>query len=518
MLSEQDIKQLKAHGIKRETVEEQLRNFQEGFPYINIVKATTINDGLLQLSDELTDQYVGEYEEDAPRYKVMKFVPASGAASRMFKDLFSFTDTYKGTDEDYQKLTTDKKHEPIVGFFKRVNDFAFYDDLKTAHERSGKGLNEAILQREYVPVMQTLLNDEGLGYGSLPKGLLKFHRYGQESRTPVEEHLVEGANYCRSADNKVYIHFTVSPEHKTRFVQHVEEVKPKYEQQFGVTYDITYSEQKPSTDVIAVDMNNEPFRNEDGSMLFRPGGHGALIENLNELDADMVFIKNIDNVVPDRLKDTTYRYKKLLGGLLLSYQQRIFDYLNYLDRAEDLFSDKVEEIRHFVENQLCVISPAVFASLQDDEKVAWLISKLDRPIRVCGIVKNEGEPGGGPFWVSSEDGTTSLQIVESAQVNMQDAEQTRLYKDATHFSPTDILCGLKDHDGKKFDLHRYVDPSTGFITKKFKDGRELKAQELPGLWNGSMAEWTTIFVEVPVETFNPVKTVNDLLREQHQEA
>lgn len=517
MLSEQDVNQLKAHGIKKETVEKQLRNFQEGFPFIDIVKAATINDGILQISDELASQYISEYEQDAPQYKVMKFVPASGAASRMFKDLFAFTDSYKGTDEEYQQLVNDKKHEPIMSFFKRINDFAFYNDLKKTHESSGKGLNEAILQRQYVAVLQSLLNDEGLGYGNLPKGLLKFHRYGEASRTPVEEHLVEGANYCRSADGKVYIHFTVSPEHKAKFAQLIEEVRPVYEQKFGATYDISYSEQKPSTDMIAVDMNNEPFRNEDGTILFRPGGHGALLENLNDLDADVVFIKNIDNVVPDRLKGETYHYKKLLGGLLLSYQQTIFGYLDYLDKAEDLFSDKVEEIRHFVENQLCVISPAVFSSLRDDEKIAWLISKLDRPIRVCGMVKNEGEPGGGPYWVSSENGTTSLQIVESAQVNMDDPDQASVFKEATHFNPVDIVCSLKDHDGKKFDLHRYIDPSTGFITKKSKDGRDLKAQELPGLWNGSMADWTTIFVEVPVITFNPVKTVNDLLREQHQE-
>lgn len=519
MLSEQDLQQLKAHGIDKATVERQLMNFREGFPYIDIIKAATINDGILQISDDLASQYVREYEQTSPQYTVMKFVPASGAASRMFKELFAFADSYTGTDEDYQQLISDPKHAPIVNFFKRINDFAFYHDLKRAHEqRTGKGLNEAILQRQYVDVLRSLLDEEGLGYGNLPKGLLKFHRYGTTTRTPVEEHLVEGAHYCRSANGQVYIHFTVSPEHREKFAQLIQEVKPQYEQKFGVTYHVTYSEQKPSTDMIAVDMDNQPFRNDDGTILFRPGGHGALLENMNELEADLVFIKNIDNVVPDRLKGETYHYKKLLGGVLLSYQQKIFDYLSYLDKAEDIFSDQVEEIRHFVENQLCAISPAVFASMQDDEKVAWLISMLNRPIRVCGMVRNEGEPGGGPYWVSSGDGTTSLQIVESAQVNMDDPDQARIFREATHFNPVDIVCSLKDYQGKKFDLHRYVDPSTGFITKKSKDGRSLKAQELPGLWNGSMANWNTIFVEVPVVTFNPVKTVNDLLREQHQEA
>lgn len=518
MLSDQDLKQLEAHGIHKSTVEKQIHNFQQGFPYLDIVKAATINDGILQLDHQLADEYVKEYEQTAPQHKVMKFVPASGAASRMFKDLFAFLESYKGTDEDYQQLISSEKFEPVFTFFKRINDFAFYNDLKEAHEAKGIGLNEAILQRQYTQVLETLLNEGGLNYGNLPKGLLKFHRYGNTARTPVEEHLVEGAHYCRSADGKVYLHFTVSPEHRENFEALIKAVQPLYEQTYGVSYEITFSEQKPSTDMIAVDMNNEPFRNEDGSILFRPGGHGALLENLNDLDADIVYIKNIDNVVPDRLKEETYRYKKLLGGLLLRYQERIFSYLNFLDEAEEITSEKIEEIRHFVENQLCVISPQVFSAMAGDEQIAYLIEKLDRPIRVCGMVKNEGEPGGGPYWVSSEDGTTTLQIVESAQVNMDDPEQKRIFKEATHFNPVDIVCSLKNYKGVKFDLPRYVDPSTGFITKKSKDGRELKAQELPGLWNGSMADWNTIFVEVPVITFNPVKTVNDLLREQHQEA
>lgn len=518
MLSDQDLKQLETHGINKAIVEKQIKNFQEGFPFLDIVKAATINDGILQINNHLADEYIREYEQAAPHYKVMKFVPASGAASRMFKALFAFVESYKGTEEEYQQLISSEKYKPIFTFFKRIHDFAFYHDLQSAHEAKGIGLNEAILQRQYVSVLETLLNEDGLNYGNLPKGLLKFHRYGNTARTPVEEHLVEGAHYGRSADGKVFIHFTVSLEHRENFTELIKAVKPLYEQTYGVTYDISFSEQKSSTDTIAVDMNNEPFRNEDGSILFRPGGHGALLENLNDLNADIVFIKNIDNVVPDRLKGETYRYKKLLGGLLLSYQDKIFSYLKFMDEAEEITNEQVEEIRHFVENQLCVISPQVFSAMADDEKIAYLIAKLDRPIRMCGMVKNEGEPGGGPYWVSSEDGTTTLQIVESAQVNMDDPEQKKIFKEATHFNPVDIVCSLKNYKGEKFDLPRYVDPSTGFITKKSKDGKELKAQELPGLWNGSMADWNTIFVEVPVITFNPVKTVNDLLREQHQEA
>lgn len=516
MLSDKDLQQLKTHGIDKATVEKQIENFREGFPFLNIVKAATINDGILQINDPLLDEYVQEYEQTAPHRKVVKFVPASGAASRMFKALHAFTESYGGTDVEYQQLISDEKYRDIYTFFKRIQDFAFYHDLQQSHKNKGNGLNEAILQRQYVQVLETLLHETGLNYGSLPKGLLKFHRYGDTSRTPVEEHLVEGAHYGRDKDGKVHIHFTVSPEHRELFREHVEAVRPQYEQLYGVTYDISFSEQKPSTDVIAVDMNNKPFRNEDGSLLFRPGGHGALIENLNDLDADMVFIKNIDNVVPDRLKEQTYQYKKLLGGLLLGYQEKIFSYLKFLDEAEVISSEQIEEIRHFVENQLCVISPQVFSVMEEDEKIRYLIGRLDRPIRVCGMVKNQGEPGGGPYWVSSQDGTT-LQIVESAQVNMDDPEQQRIFKESTHFNPVDIVCSLKNYNGGKFNLKRYVDPNAGLISKKSKDGKELKAQELPGLWNGSMSDWNTIFVEVPVETFNPVKTVNDLLREQHQE-
>lgn len=457
------------------------------------------------------------YEASSPSYRVEKFVPASGAASRMFKALFSFMSSYQGSDEEYQQLISDEKMRPVFNFFKRIEDFAFYDSLKESYqEKHGMSLSEAILQRKYVSVLESLLEEDGLNYGNLPKGLLEFHRYPDTTRTPVEEHLVEGANYCRNEQNEVFIHFTASPEHRQAFEQHIEEVKVSYEKEFGVTYYIAFSEQKPSTDTIAVDMENQPFRNEDGSILLRPGGHGALIENLNDLESDMVFIKNIDNVVPDRIKATTYDHKKMLGGILLTYQEKIFEYLHLIHEADDLPAEKIEEIQHFVENQLCTISPQVFSTMEDDEKVAYLFQKLDRPIRVCGMVKNEGEPGGGPFWAQNSDDSTSLQIVESAQVNTEDAEQMEIFKNATHFNPVDIVCSLKDFEGKKFDLGSFVDVQTGFISRKSKDGKELKALELPGLWNGSMSDWNTIFVEVPIDTFNPVKTVNDLLREQHQ--
>ena len=520
MFSDQDLAQLRDRGTSREVAEQQITNFQEGFPYLQLVKPATIDDGIVAVPDDARRKATQEYETIAPQLRVVKFVPASGAASRMFKDLYAFSQSYSGSDEEYQKLVNDQDQKPIFNFFKHIEKFAFHDDLTKAYSEHGKGMHEAVLSQEYVSVLNTLLDKEGLDYGSLPKGLLKFHRYGDESRTPVEEHLVEGANYCRDAQNNVYLHFTVSPEHQALFQEHVEDIKSKYEQQFGVTYHIAFSEQKPSTDTIAVDMNDEPFRNEDGSLLFRPGGHGALIENLNDLDADLVFIKNIDNVVPDRLKEETYRNKKLLGGVLLGFQKRIYEYLRFLDHGQpdalELTPEVLEDMREFVEDHLCILPADVFSAMAGDEQVMFLREKLDRPIRVCGMVKNEGEPGGGPFWAINPDESVSLQIVESAQINMDDAEQRALWESATHFNPVDIVCSLKNHEGKKYDLTHYVDPQAGFIAKKSKDGRELKAQELPGLWNGAMSDWNTIFVEVPIETFNPVKTVNDLLREQHQ--
>nr|WKN34210.1 DUF4301 family protein [Tunicatimonas sp. TK19036] len=516
MFKDQDIAQLKQRGTDPDVAEQQIQNFKEGFPNLEIVKAATINDGILQVSDDLSANYVQQYETLAPTKRVVKFVPASGAASRMFKHLFQFQESYTGSDADYEALVSNPDQRDVFTFFKRINDFAFYEDLTATHQKQGMGLNEAILQRKYKEVLNSLLNEDAMNYGSLPKGLLKFHRYGTNSRTPVEEHLVEGANYARDQNNNVYLHFTVSPEHRKAFEQHIAAVKGHFEKHFGVRYYVTFSEQKPATDTIAVDMNNEPFREDNGEILFRPGGHGALIENLNDLDADIVFIKNIDNVVPDRLKEATFRNKKLLGGILLQYQQKIFEYLRFLDESEEISDEKLEEMREFVEDQLCVLPEQVFSTMDGAQKIVFLEEMLDRPIRVCGMVKNEGEPGGGPFWAVNPDGSTSLQIVESAQIDMDNPDQRATWENATHFNPVDIACSLKNHRGEKFDLTRYVNPKAGFISKKSKGGQVLKAQELPGLWNGSMSDWTTIFVEVPIVTFNPVKTVNDLLREQHQ--
>ena len=378
----------------------------------------------------------------------------------------------------------------------------------------GKTIEDLVDEGDYKAVVACLLNEEGLNYGKLPKGLLQFHAYDDCVRTPLEEHLVEGALYAAGKDGKVNVHFTVSPEHRPLFEDLVAQKKAEYEAKFGVTYNISFSEQKPSTDTVAATIDNEPFRNDDGTILFRPGGHGALIENLNDINADVVFIKNIDNVVPDRLKDPTVRFKKIIAGVLVTLQQQAFDYIRLLDTGKYTHED-LEKMIRFMRDELCQRNPNL-KNLEDTEMAVYLRRKLNRPMRVCGMVKNVGEPGGGPFLAYNQDGTISPQILESSQIDTNNEEYVKMFKSGTHFNPVDLVCAVKDYQGNPFDLPKYVDPQTGFISSKSKNGKELKALELPGLWNGAMSDWNTVFVEVPLETFNPVKTVNDLLREQHQ--
>ena len=381
-------------------------------------------------------------------------------------------------------------------------------------DNTGKNINALLSEHNYKAVVSNLLESAGLNYGALPKGLLKFHRYADGVRTPLEEHLVEGALYAAGKSGEVNVHFTVSTEHRALFEKLVAAKAAEYEAKYGTTYHISFSEQKPSTDTVAADMENKPFRDKDGKLLFRPGGHGALMENLNDLDADIVFIKNIDNVVPDRLKADTVTYKKLLAGVLVTLQKQAFEYLELLDGGH-YSHEQLETIIRFVQQQLRCRRTDL-KELEDADLVIYLRKKLNRPMRVCGMVKNVGEPGGGPFLAYNPDGTISLQILESSQIDMNDPEKKAMFEKGTHFNPVDLVCAVRDYKGNKFDLLKHVDKATGFISYKSKNGKDLKALELPGLWNGSMSDWNTVFVEVPLSTFNPVKTVNDLLREQHQ--
>ena len=505
IISQADQALLDKKGISAEQLAEQLKTFKTGFPFLKIEAAATPEKGVLCPSDDEVQTYIqkwGKFCEN--KQSVLKFVPASGAASRMFKDLFSFLSA------DYNVPTTDFEKK----YFDNIEKFAFYSDLDAACQKNHSAtIKQLIADGKYKEVVFNLLDATGLNYGALPKGLLKFHNYGEDARTALEEHLVEGALYA-AADGKVKLHFTVSTDHRELFKALVAECKPVYEAKYGVEYDITFSEQKPSTDTVAADADNEPFREGDGSLLFRPGGHGALIENLNDIDADIIFIKNIDNVVPDRLKGDTVTYKKLLAGILVSLQEKAFEYLRLIDSGK-YTHEQIEEMIRFVQQKLQCRHEEV-KHFEDCDLVLYLRKKLNRPMRVCGMVKNVGEPGGGPFFAYNPDGSVSLQILESSQIDMNNADAKSMFENGTHFNPVDLVCAVKNYKGEKFNLPAFVDKNTGFISHKSKSGRELKAMELPGLWNGAMSDWSTVFVEVPLITFNPVKTVNDLLRDVHQ--
>lgn len=468
---------MEEHGLTPAALETQLKNFREGFPFLPVTRAASCGDGIRVLDAAGIEQAAARYDRAKESLRVVKFVPASGAATRMFKDLFEFVREGRRTAVVGELLANRRR-------------FAFWPELRTI---VGDDADELRTVENIVA--------EGLRYGETPKGLVSFHRYGDEVRKAVEEHLVEGAQYA-AAGGEVKIHFTVSPEYLTRFEALLAEKIPGYESRFGVKYRISFSVQDPSTDTLAVNPDCTPFRRADGRLLFRPAGHGALIGNLGKIDADIVFVKNIDNVTTDARRGDTVLYKKALAGVLLALQERIFEYL----MALEVPGAELEPIAAFIENELCV-------KLPKDYGTALLRQVLDRPIRVCGMVRNEGEPGGGPFWVTGADGLETLQIAESNQIAPEKRELMRL---ATHFNPVDLVCSFRTSKGGRFDLQEFVDPATGFISRKSDGGRELLAQELPGLWNGAMARWNTVFVEVPITTFSPVKVVTDLLRPEHQ--
>ena len=470
--SPQDIQQIQQHGLTLDIVTQQLTDFQNGFPYAHIVSPATIGNGVLPMLDKT---YADYYDAHKDTYKIVKFVPASGAATRMFKDLFEF-------------LSTDTMNNATQRVLDNLTDFAFYPELQ-------KILPENPTPRD---IIECIVTERGLNYGNMPKALIQTHKYPDANRIAMAEHLVEGAQYA-SANGNVNIHFTVSPEHRPGFQNALTQLLPKYESRYGVKYTVTMSTQKPETDTIAVNLDNTPFRNPDGTLLFRPAGHGALIENLNDISGDIIYIKNIDNVCPDEMRANTILHKKALAGLAIQTQKKIFDYMRALDND----TADIAEIRAFINDTLGI-------KITPDTNVRAI---LNRPLRVCGIIKNTGEPGGGPFWVVSPNGTTGLQIVEPGQIA---PENMHILKNGEFFSPTDLICMPYDYMGNKFDLIKYIDVTAGFISEKSKNGHALRAMERPGLWNGAMAEWNTIFVEVPLDTFTPIKVVTDLLHPSHQ--
>ncbi len=505
-LEKLDLELLEEKGITPEKLEAQLEDLKNGFPFLKIEAPATPGHGLTVATPELEEHSVAIWEKYLHSgAKILKMVPASGAASRMFKDLFAF-------------YNSDEKHpkgEFLNTFFDNIEDFAFYGHLNfICMQLFGKSVNTLIEEKKYKDVLTALLTKEGLNYGALPKGLLQFHKIMGGSRTPFEEHLSEGALYATGKDGLANLHYTVSEDHLPLFQAKLEEVKGHMEHSKDVKFSVSFSVQKPSTDTIAAKKDGEPFRSKDGKLFFRPGGHGALIENLNDLDADVIFIKNIDNVVPDVQKDITVRWKKILGGVLVAAKQVADRYCKRL--AEGVPTDEeMAEMLNFLRTKLCVTGDNA-DEMAPADRAAYLFRKLNRPMRVCGMVKNEGEPGGGPFLAYNPDGTVSPQILESTQIDPKNKEAVAMLKSSTHFNPVDLAVSTRDWKGNKFNLTEYVDPATAFISEKSVEGTEIKALELPGLWNGAMSDWNTILLEVPAATFNPVKTVNDLLRPAHR--
>ena len=508
-LTEKDQKQLESKGISKETMLGHFQTFKEGIPFVNLENAAVIGNGILKFSDEEEKELISFYDSKLKDLDILKFVPASGAASRMFKALFAFLNAYDPNNETLQAYLERTNDKDILKFSSGLERFPFYDkvteSIGTSFESEGEKVYKFVAE---------LLGDNALNYGFYPKGLLPFHKYANSTATPFEEHLKEGALYAGS-NGKAKLHFTISEQHEQMFGDEFKASGPKVSADTGVTYDVDYSFQKASTDTLAVDMNNEPFRNEDGSVLFRPGGHGALIQNLNEQDADIIFIKNIDNVAVMKDAKAVADSKKVLASVLLKEQEKAFEFAALLDNGE-ADDATIEDIKNFLKTNLNVRFSEEFDSKSISDKVNVLKDKINRPIRICGMVKNEGEPGGGPFWVTNSKGEVSLQIIESAQIDMNNSQQADILKNATHFNPVDLVCAVRNYKGEKYDLLKFVDEKQGFITGKTKDGKELKALELPGLWNGAMAFWNTIFVEVPLVTFNPVKSVVDLLKDSHQ--
>jgi len=515
MLNEKDLKQIEQLGISEQEIKSQLNSFKKGFPFMKLYKAVSPGDGLTVLDISRQKKYEKFYRANKHKYSITKFVPASGAASRMFKDLFTFLNNFDVENDNIDNFIEKNNLSSVKEFFEGLEQFAFYDELMTAIK--GVGINYSVLSenKKYVTVLEYLLTHKGLNYGMKPKGLLAFHYYFNRYRTAVSEHLVEGARYAVSAGRKVNVHFTISKEHRMWFEDLVNSKIAKYERDFNVIYNVTYSHQLHSTDTIAVTPDNKPLRDDSGKLIFRPGGHGALIENLNKLEEDIIFIKNIDNVVPDHFKENTIKYKRIIAGLMISLKQIINNYHSRLVTG-DYHNNTLISIEKFFKDKLNIVPPASYYKKDIEGKVEYIQQVLNRPLRVCGMVKNEGEPGGGPFWVKDDKGNVNLQIVEGSQMDFNDPEQAKIIKETTYFNPVDIVCTFNDWSGNSLELSKFIDEKTGFISNKSKDGVELKALERPGLWNGAMSDWITVFVEVPIITFNPVKTINDLLRPEHQ--
>ncbi len=513
----EDLKQMKSLGVSPGEAARQLGFFRDPPPPAALNRPARVGDGILRLSPSSQKAALPFYEKARRRGRFTKFVPASGAASRMFHLLMKFClrEPFSAEDLKREALAGQKESRQFLEFMQALSRTAFFDELGRALSRRKLDLNQLRREGRFQEILQVLLLPEGLNYSQKPKGLIRFHAYPLEKRTPLEEHLVEAVLYVKDRNRRCRVHFTVSEEHKEECLGHFLSVRKKYEGKYGVKLDIGFSTQQSGTHTLAVDHRNRPFRDESGRLVFRPSGHGALLENLNRLKGDLVFIKNIDNVTLEHRLRTTVLWKKILAGYLAGLQEKTFKTLKRL-HARKVSPKDLREAARFARHELGLDLGAEFEGLAPARQAFQLKKVLNRPLRVCGVVPARGEPGGGPFWTRDRRGRETLQIVESAQVDLSDARQKKIFEQSTHFNPVDLVCGVRDWKGRPFDLRKYRDPHAVFISRKSMGGRELKALELPGLWNGAMADWITLFVEVPLETFNPVKTVFDLLKPAHQ--
>lgn len=513
-LTDQDIKQLAERGISQEQVKEQFHTLKKGIPHVDLRKAASQENGIIVLTLAEQETLVQKFESKKSSLALLKFTPASGAATRMFKFLFEFFEDYDNSDGSINAYINKRGVPELRLFFVGIDSFPFFKKVRKRLKKKYSKKESTDIDVNRLRFVNMMLAEDELNFGKRPKGLFPFHAYKNHVATAFEEHLFEAALYATN-DNIARLHFTISTEHQQRFERQFEKRKTYIKKKTGVDFDISYSSQAASTDTIAVNSKNEVLRDSNGALIFRPGGHGALINNLNNQEADIIFIKNIDNVVVNKYKEEVAFYKKVLAGKLLELQEQSFKFLRQL-YSENVNNQTIDASANFLQDELCTKLSTDFKKFSNNYKIEYLAELLDRPLRVCGMVKNEGEPGGGPFWVKHENGVESLQIIESVQINTKNERQRKIVEEATHFNPVDIVCGVKNYKGEKFNLLQYVDKKAGFIATKSYEDQKIKALEHPGLWNGGMAHWNTIFIEVPLVTFNPVKTVNDLLKPAHQ--
>ncbi|AGC76648.1 uncharacterized protein DUF4301 [Nonlabens dokdonensis] len=513
-LTNKQKEQLEKKGISEELLISQLERFKKGFPVVKLDRPAKVNDGIVPLKDLSLEKLINHYEEHVSNLSLIKFVPASGAATRMFKFLHELLNNFDPQEDSLNSYINSNKAQELFTFFVAMEKFPFYNAVIKSLKSKHKDWLSKPFQAKKLLFIEEMLLEDGFNFAAMPKGLVPFHKYKDHTATAFEEHLFEACIYAKS-EGVARLHFTIAPAFKDHFSDEFARIQEIVERKTNATFDISFSYQSSSTDTIAVNQDNEAIVLEDGCLFFRPAGHGALLENLNQLDADLIFIKNIDNVTTSAHEQEIGRYKKILAGYLLKVQEQVFEYLQLL-KSGTVDTAIKSDIEEFLTQQLDAVLPSGYQKYAPEYQLEYLFNQLNRPLRVCGMVKNEGEPGGGPFWVVNNKGEHSLQIVESAQIDTNNKKQKEIAKKATHFNPVDLICSVRDYQGNKFDLMKYCDPETGFITYKTRNGRKIKAQELPGLWNGGMACWNTVFVEVPLETFNPVKTVNDLLKSAHQ--